>query len=82
MAPPPMPETTAPKIKHLQRIGIGIDDPAGADQDAAEADHELRPALRAEHVDDPALDRREPGSSAMKIAKANWIARWSSHAPC
>ena len=46
--------------KAWQGVGERIDDPAGADQDAAEATISLA-RVRAERVDDPALDRRQPG---------------------
>ena len=48
------------EIEQRQRIGIAVDDPTDGDHDAAEGNHELGSSLRTEHVDDPALDRREP----------------------
>jgi hypothetical protein len=50
-----------PDIERGQRIRLRIEDPAEGDEDAAGGDDQLRSALRAELVDDPALERRQPG---------------------
>jgi hypothetical protein len=46
--------------------GIGVDHPADAAQDAADENHEARPVL----VDEPTLDRHQPGLEQHERVKA------------
>src|SRR5262249_46573306 len=49
------------EIQHFKRLRISIDNPAGRNQDAAGRDDQLGPASLAEAVDNPTMDRRQPG---------------------
>src|SRR5262249_27831396 len=49
------------EIQHFKRLRISIDNPAGRNQEAAGRDDQLGPASLAEAVDNPTMDRRQPG---------------------
>jgi hypothetical protein len=55
------PRQRRPEIEVPEARGRRIDDPADRDHDPAKGDHQPRPVLGADPVDDPALQRRQPG---------------------
>ena len=60
-----------PQIEHRQGAGARIDDPSDPDHDPAKGHHQPRPVFRADAVDDPALDRRQPGFERDKDAEGD-----------